>query len=359
MRAHGAWLCAAALAAAGACGGDHASTTQPVIPPPPPAPAADTTPLRVLAARHSLLIGAAVDRGFRYTGSDSATFRALLAKQFSVLTPENDMKWDHIHPARNTYRFEPADSIVAFAEANGMKVRGHNLAWHSQLPAWLTSGTWTPAEATALLDDHIATVVGHYRGRVMEWDVVNEALNDDGTKRSSFWLANVGPGYIERAFRDARAADSAAGLFYNDYNIEGMNAKSDSLYAMMQDFKARGVPVTGVGFESHFQLGGVPSSLAANIARFAGLGLKVHITELDVRMLLPATSTQLDAQASDYTTVVSACMQTTACDLVTIWGVSDRESWIPGTFPGWGAATLFDAQYQSKPAYAALVKLLQ
>lgn len=353
----------ARIAAAGlawfvaACGGGGgAESTQPII---PIVPAGDTTPLRVLAAGRHMLLGAAIDRGFRYPGSDGVQFRSVFARELNVLTPENDMKFDHLHPARNTYRFESADSLVAFAEQNGMKVRGHTLVWHQQLPAWVTSGAFSQDTARAILADHIATVVGHYKGRILEWDVVNEAFNDDGTRRVTPWSTMVGPDYIERAFRAARAADSTVGLFYNDYNIEGIGPKSDSVYAMAQDFLARGVPITGIGFQSHFVVGGVPSSLAANVARFAALGLQVHFTELDVRMQLPATQSSLDIQAQNYRDVVSVCMQSPACNTVVMWGLTDKESWVPGTFPGWGAALILDAQYQPKPAYTALRTLLE
>jgi GH35 family endo-1,4-beta-xylanase len=345
LGAIGAWTCAGP------------SAVQQGSPPPPPP--ADTIPLRTLAAARGLGIGAAVDRGFRYAGSDGATFRAKLVREFSMLTPENDMKHSRIHPSRDAYRFEPADSLVALAEANGMAVRGHTLVWHQQLASWLTAGAWSQDTAKALLADHIATVMGHYRGRVAAWDVVNEALADDGSLRPGFWHDRIGPDYIELAFRWAHEADSAVALFYNDYNIEEINAKSDSAYALIQRLLARGVPIHGIGLQAHFQLGGVPTTLAANIARFVALGLKVHITELDVRMPLPATAGQLETQAADYRAVLQACLlNAPACDAVVMWGFTDRESWVPGWFPGWGAALIFDAAYQPKPAFRALYQLL-
>ena len=325
----------------------------------PGTPSTDTASLRTLATQRTRLIGAAIDRGFRYGGSEGSTFRANFAREFNVLTPENDMKHERIHPGRNIYRFEPSDSLVTFAESNGMKVRGHTLVWHSQLASWLTSGSWTKDEAKALLVDHVTSVVSHYRGRLLEWDVVNEGLADNGSLRAGFWLDRIGSEYVELAFRTARAADPAAGLFYNDYNIEGINAKSDSLYALVRDFQARGVPITGIGFEAHFLLGGVPSTLGANIARFAALGLKVHITELDIRMQVPSTTTTLQTQAQNYRDVVSTCLQYPACDMIVVWGFSDRESWIPSAFPGWGDALLFDVSYGKKPAYTSVRDVLK
>ena len=340
-------MLALALCGALACGGGDSASTDPIIQP----PLTDTTGLRTYAARRSFLIGSAIDRGFRYPGSDGVTFRSVMAHEFNVLTAENDMKFDHLHPSRDAYRFTSADSLIVFAESNGMKVRGHNLLWHQQLPSWLTSGTWTKTQAESLLVDHVTTVVSHYRGHVMEWDVVNEPFNDDGTMRAGFWMDHIGPGYIEQALTAAHSADPGAALFINDYNVEGIGRKSDSLLALVTGLKARGVPVDGVGFESHFVVGGVPSTLAENMARFEAAGFKVHITELDVRIQLPATGVSLTQQGTDYATVVGACVTSPACGVVVVWGFTDRESWIPNAFPGWGAATLLDVGYGRKAGY--------
>ena len=349
---------AVALLAVHACSSGTGAADQ-TTGPGPGTPSVDTIALRVLADRRGLRIGSAVDRGFRFAGADGVKFRAVLAREFSVLTPENDMKHERIHPGRDVYRFEPADSLVAFAEANGMSVRGHTLVWHRQLATWLTSGSWTQADAEALLVDHIAHVAGHYKGRILAWDVVNEALADDGSLRAGFWLDHIGPDYIELAFRAARDADPGAMLFYNDYNIEGINAKSDSAYAMIRDLRLKGVPIDGVGMQAHFQVGGVPSSLAENIARFTALGVKVHITELDIRIPLPSSAAQLQTQAQDYRDVFNACLQKTpGCDAIVLWGFTDRESWIPGAFSGWGEALPFDATYKPKPAYWSIYNLL-
>lgn len=357
MRSAQLALCFAALLATVACGGSDAAK----LPTGPDTTTlvADTTGLRTYAARRSFLIGSAIDRGFRYPGSDGVTFRGVMAHEFNVLTPENDMKFDHLHPSATTYRFASADSLVAFAESNGTKVRGHNLMWHQQLPSWLTSGTWTKAQAESILVDHVTTVVSHYRGHVLEWDVVNEPLNDDGSMRSGFWMDHIGPSYVEDALRAAHAADPTAALFINDYNVEGIGRKSDSLLALVKDLRAQGVPIDGVGFESHFVVGGVPSTLADNMARFASAGFKVHVTELDVRIQLPTTAVTLTQQATDYATVVGACVASPACGLVVMWGFTDRESWIPNAFPGWGAATLLDASYGRKAAYVSVAGLLK
>lgn len=353
------WVAVGAFTGAAACGGDSNPPARVVTIPDTPTATDSTLPLRVLAPRRNLLVGSAIDAGFRFTGSDGVEFKGTMVTQFNLLTPENDLKHDHVHPQQNVYNFAPADSIVAFAAANGMKARGHTLIAPTQVASWMANGSWTQAQAQQLLDDHVTTVVSHYRGQLMEWDVVNEALADDGSIKPSIWYNTIGRGYIERAFRDARAADSTVGLFYNDYNIEGVNAKSDSVYAMVQDFQARGVPITGIGLQSHFQVGGVPSTMAANIARFAALGLQVHITELDVRVPLPSTSSELAAQAQDYATVFSTCLQYPACSALVMWGFTDKVSWVPSTFPGWGDALIFDANYQPKPAFGAIVNVLK
>lgn len=351
-----------ALAAAAACGGGESGTTSPTAPTTPTTPttpAADTTPLRTYAARRNVYVGSAIDRGFRMAGTEGTTFRTTFTRQFNMLTAENDMKHAGLQPSRGVFRYTSADSLVAFAEQNGMKVRGHTLIWHNQNASWLTNGTWTKDEAKQLLVDHITNVVAHYRGRVMEWDVLNEILADNGSLRAGVWLNAIGPEYIELAFRTARAADPNAGLFYNDYNIEGVNAKSDSAYQLVSDLVARGVPVTGVGFQGHFIVGQIPSTIAANIQRFAALGLKVHFTELDIRMPTPSTSASRETQAQNYRDVVSTCLSFPACGAVVTWGLTDKESWIPSVFAGQGEALLFDASYQPKPAFSALQAVLK
>lgn len=342
-----------------ACGGDGAGPTAPIITP-PVVVNPDTIPLRTLAAQRGIRIGAAVDRGFRYTGAAATQFRSALTREFSILTPENDMKHASIHPTQSGYRFEPSDSLVTFAQANGMQVRGHTLVWHRQLASWLTSGAWTTAEAAALLDAHVTSVVAHYRGKLSAWDVVNEPMDDNGAMRPGFWFDRLGSDYIERALRTARAADPDVPLYINDYNIEGISPKSDSMYALVQRLLAKGVPLNGIGFEAHFQVGGLPtrSDFSSNIARFAALGLKVQLTELDVRLRVPTTPDQLTTQAQNYRDVFEVCLLYPACNAVVIWGVSDKESWVPEAFPGWGDALLLDSGYLQKPAFKSVYALL-
>lgn len=327
--------------------GDPGSTDPPVDVNP-----LDTVPaLRELADAEGLGIGSAVGAALHVSAAE--TYRRVLSEQFNVATPENAMKFGPIHPDPDRYAFDAADSIVAFAERNGMAVRGHTLVWHQQLPGWLTGGSWAAAEADSLLRAHIATVAGRYAGRLVAWDVVNEAVLGDGTLRPGFWADHLGRDYIETAFREAHAADPDAQLFYNDYGIAWLNEKSDSVHAMLAALLNAGVPVHGIGFQAHFEVGRLPASqdLRSNFQRFADLGLTVHVTELDVRIRLPASNAELAQQAADYATVVDACLEVSACRMVVTWGFTDAYSWVPGTFTGWGDALLLDASYEPKPAY--------
>jgi endo-1,4-beta-xylanase len=322
-----------------------------------------TTTLRSLAAAKGRSFGVAVDATF--FGTNPAAYDTVVAREFNMIVAGNVMKWSSIHrDSRYSYRWANPDAMVAFAQANNMKVRGHTLTWHQQNPTWLTSTTWTPETLKVVLKEHIDSVVGHYKGKVVAWDVVNEALNDGtGTLRTtgSPWAPSLGVGYIDLAFREARAVDPSALLFYNDYSLEFNGAKQDSAYELISGMKARGVPIDGIGFQAHFQINadgtGVPSkdALVSVFNRFAGLGLKIHITELDIRVRTPgATTAELAAQSQGYANVTAACMAVTACEAIVVWGLNDGESWIPGTFPGYGQALLFDDSFGRKATYTAV-----
>lgn len=317
-----------------------------------PAHAADT-PLRDLAAAKGKVIGTAVT-GSKLTG----TYGDIAGAQFGSLTPGNAMKWGSVEPTQSSFNWAEADQIVAFAQAHDQLVRGHTLVWHSQNPSWLTNGTWTSSQLSTLLQNHISTEVGRYRGKVSVWDVVNEPFNEDGTYRSTLWYNGLGADYIASALTWARAADPAAKLYINDYNVEGVNAKSTALYNLVKSLKDRGVPIDGVGLQAHLILGQVPGTLQQNIQRFADLGVDVAITELDVRMALPADSTKLAQQAADYKAVTAACVAVTRCVNLTVWGFTDSDSWVDSTFPGYGAATPYDANYAPKPAYYGISEAL-
>ncbi|MGW1818431.1 endo-1,4-beta-xylanase [Streptomyces sp. NPDC002125] len=276
-----------------------------------------------------------------------AAYASTLDAQFDSVTPENEMKWDALEGTRNSFNFTAADQIVSHAQSKGMKVRGHTLVWHSQLPGWVSGLAAT--DLRSAMNNHITQVMTHYKGKIHSWDVVNEAFQDGstGARRSSPFQDKLGDGFIEEAFRTARAVDADAKLCYNDYNTDGQNAKSNAVYAMVKDFKQRGVPIDCVGFQSHFNSNSpVPSDFQANLQRFADLGVDVQITELDIEG-------SGSAQAANYTKVVNACLAVTGCKGLTVWGVTDKYSWRSS-----GTPLLFDGDYNKKPAYDAVLAAL-
>jgi endo-1,4-beta-xylanase len=321
-----------------------------------------------------LIIGAAAGPG----RLSEPQYADTLAAQFRQIEPEIHMKFGPIHPRpgsdASAYDFAPADKLVAFAQAHDMLVRGHCLVWHQQVANWVVGGvaakTIDSEKLKAILQNHISTVTGHYAGNVWAWDVVNEAFNDDGSLRSTIWydspgigLKDRGTAYIEQAFRWAHAADPKAKLFYNDYEAEVINPKSDAIYTMAKDFVARGAPIDGIGFQAHFDLAfdnpKTLDSFAANLKRFSDLGLEIHITELDVRVNAP-NATNLAAQAALYGKVTTVCLQNPTCRVLQTWGFTDKYSWIPAYFKGkQGWALPFDDSYQKKPAYNAILKALE
>ncbi|WP_246451172.1 endo-1,4-beta-xylanase [Allostreptomyces psammosilenae] len=306
-----------------------------------PANAAST--LGAAAAEQGRYFGTAV--AAQYLGESG--YVTTLNREFNSVTPENEMKWDALEPSRNSFNFAAADRIVSHARAQGMRVRGHTLVWHSQLPGWV--GGLGANDLRAAMNNHINQVMGHWRGQIHSWDVVNEAFVDgnSGARRSSPFQDRLGDGFIEEAFRAARAADPNAKLCYNDYNTDGINAKSNAVYNMVRDFKARGVPIDCVGFQSHFNSASpVPSDFQANLQRFADLGVEVQITELDIE----GSGT---AQADSYRRVVQACLNVTRCTGITVWGVTDKYSWRAS-----GTPLLFDGNYNKKPAYDAVLTAL-
>ncbi len=230
-------------------------------------------------------------------------------------------------------------------------MRGHALVWYLQLPGWV-QGT---AEE---LRRHIDGVMGHYRGRVAQWDVVNEALSDTGDFRPSPFLATLGPAYIARAFRLAHAADPAARLAYNDYGAESPDsAKGRALYRLVKGLKQLGVPIDVVGFQTHVDVKPVPG-FEQQLRRIAALGVDVELTEVDVKLPADPSPADLDAQAVAYRRIVAACRAVARCKAITFWGVDDRDSWIPEFFPGKGSPLLLDGDLEPKPAYTAVREAL-
>ncbi|MFD1539203.1 endo-1,4-beta-xylanase [Nonomuraea guangzhouensis] len=318
----------------------------------PTTPADASAPLRVHAASRGKFIGAALATS---PLANESQYRTIAATEFSQVTAENAMKWDSTEPSQGQFNFSGADQIVTFATQNNQQVHGHTLVWHSQTPGWVQSLGATAMRSA--MQNHISNVVGHYANNatVTSWDVVNEVFDDNGNMRTSFWYNTLGQSYIADAFRAARAADSNARLCINDYNVEGINAKSTAMYNLVSSLRQQGVPVDCVGFQGHLAIQyGFPSQVQQNMQRFADLGVQVRVTELDVRMIMPRDSTKDTTQATYYRDVVNACLAVTACAGITIWGFTDKYSWVPDTFSGQGAALIYDASYQQKPAYTAV-----
>ncbi|MFE1322896.1 endo-1,4-beta-xylanase [Kitasatospora phosalacinea] len=307
----------------------------------PAASAAGQTTLGAAAADSGRYFGTAVPAG----KLGDSTFSGILDREFTMVTPENEMKWDTVEPSRGSFNFGPGDAIVNHAAAHGQRMRGHTLVWHSQLPNWVSS----IGDATTLrsvMNNHITQEMSHYKGKIYAWDVVNEAFADNGTgqHRSSVFQNVLGNGFIEEAFRTARGVDPSAKLCYNDYSIEDWSsAKTQGVYNMVKDFKARGVPIDCVGFQSHFGSGGAPASFRTTLSNFAALGVDVQITELDIAQ----------ASATAYAGAVQTCLDVARCTGITVWGIRDNDSWRTGENP-----LLFDNYGNKKAAYTSVLNTL-
>jgi endo-1,4-beta-xylanase len=330
------------------------------------ASAQNLTPLRSAAERIPILIGTAV----RPSLFSEVPYSETLAREFNMIEPEDAMKWSVIRHERG-FDFREGDEVVRFAQAHGMKVRGHCLVWDHDNPRWLTAGHFTQAQLSDLLHEHITTVMKHYAGQVLAWDVVNEALNEKGDAKDSIWyntpgigMSGKGTAYVEQAFRWAHEAESHTPLFYNEAEGEGLNAKSEAVYAMVRDFKQRGVPIDGVGLQMHITPEFDTDALATNINRLRKLGVQVHITELDVSLALKPdgtiADTDLERQADVYRRVLQTCLAHSGCTAFQTWGFTDKWSWIGSHSRGThGAALLFDRSYKPKPAYDAVLSVLR
>ncbi|WBB80595.1 endo-1,4-beta-xylanase [Micromonospora sp. WMMD882] len=313
-----------------------------------------TTVMVASSASAGTTLATAAGESGRYFGTavaanklSDSTYVGILNREFNSVTAENEMKMDATEPQQGRFSFTNADRIVNHARAQGMMVRGHALAWHSQQPGWMQS-----MEGSALrqaMINHINGVAGYYKGKIHSWDVVNEAYADgsSGARRDSN-LQRTGNDWIEVAFRTARAADPGAKLCYNDYNIDDWtHAKTQGVYRMVQDFKQRGVPIDCVGFQSHFNANSpVPANYQTTLSSFAALGVDVQITELDIE-----GSGQ--AQADNYSRVVRACLAVSRCTGITVWGIRDTDSW-----RSYGTPLLFDGNGNKKAAYTSTLNAL-
>ncbi len=297
-------------------------------------------------------LGAAAAQSGRYYGTAVAasklgdsTYSTILRREFNSITAENEMKWDATEPNRNQFNYGNGDRIASQARSQGAALRGHALLWHQQQPGWAQGLSGSDLRSAAI--NHVTQVATHYRGQIHSWDVVNEAFADgnSGGRRDSN-LQRTGNDWIEAAFRAARNADPGAKLCYNDYNTDGINAKSTGIYNMVADFKNRGVPIDCVGIQSHLSSNSNMSTYQANLQRFADLGVDLQITELDV-------GGSGSGQANVYRQVTQACMAVSRCTGITTWGVTDRYTWRPNDTP-----LLFDSNYQKKQAYQSVLDAL-
>lgn len=334
----------------------------PSTPAPPAPPAANTsssTSLHTLGQQRGIDIGAAVQL---YPFQKDANYRSLLAREFNLLVPENAFKFAYVHPTPEGYDFSGVDPLMAFAKDHNMKVRGHPLIWHEQLPTWLDEGEFTRDELLEIMHKHIQTVVGRYRGQVSAWDVVSEALNRDGSLRDTVWLRTIGPEYIDLAYRWAHEADPQAKLFYGDYANEERGRKPDAMYHLVANLRQRGVPLDGVSLQAHRWLDAPPNpeALVENMTRHKKLGLEVHFTEVDVQIQRGTGSLEkrLAMQADAYATILKSCLIVKNCTAFVTWGVTDRYSWIVGLTGKQDAPLIFDESYRPKPAYYALKQVL-
>ncbi|SCL44094.1 endo-1,4-beta-xylanase (glycosyl hydrolase family 10) [Micromonospora citrea] len=303
------------------------------------------------SANAGTTLGASAAERGRYFGAAVAanklgdsTYVTILNREFNSVTPENEMKIDATEPQQGVFTFANADRIVNHARSRGMSVRGHTLAWHSQQPGWMQNMSGSALRQAML--NHVTQVAAHYRGQVVAWDVVNEAFADGGSgARRDSNLQRTGNDWIEAAFRAARAADPGAKLCYNDYNTDDWtHAKTQAVYAMVRDFKQRGVPIDCVGFQSHFNSGSpYPGNYRTTLSSFAALGVDVQITELDIAGASPTT----------YRNVVNDCLAVSRCTGITVWGIRDSDSWRASDTP-----LLFDNGGNRKPAYDAVLAAL-
>jgi endo-1,4-beta-xylanase len=355
----------------------------------PPGPAKEPALKDVF--KKDFLVGAALtEKQFSNPGEADCEV-ALIKRQFNSISPENILKWESIHPGPGQYNFGPADNYVDFGVKNKMFIIGHNLVWHHQTPAWVfQDGSGAPVDRETLLRrmrEHIFTVVGRFKGKIGGWDVVNEAVDEDGSLRQSPWLKIIGEDYLLKAYQFAHEADPKAELYYNEYSMENP-AKRAGVIAMIKRLQARGAPITGVGIQGHYKMNWpAPRALEDTIEAFSALGLKVMITELDVDVLPPVTRStaaetsmniQLRAKENPYTSGLPAAVQQALAaryaDLfkvfvkhrgeisrVTFWGVTDADSWL-NYWPVKGRTAyplLFGRDCETKPAFEAVIQTAQ
>jgi endo-1,4-beta-xylanase len=322
-----------------------------------------------LEARQTTTLHAAIRaKGRQYIGTsltirNDASETNLIRSEFGSITPENAMKWDATEPNRGQFSFGGADQVANFATQNGKELRCHTLVWYSQLPSWVSQIN-NNATLLSVMTNHINTVMGRYKGKCTHWDVVNEALNEDGTYRDNVFLRVMGEAYLPISFRLAAAADPSAKLYYNDYNLEYGEAKAQGAVRIVKLVQSWGIKIDGVGLQGHLVVEKTPTQtiptppqdvLEKTLSLYTDLGVDVAYTELDIRMNTPATTAKLQAQSEAWQRVAGSCLANARCVGMTIWGVSDKYSWVPSTFSGEGSALLWNDNYQKKPGYTGFL----
>lgn len=323
---------------------------------------AETTTLQAVAPT-GFVMGTAVSN--QPSALADSQYTSIAAQNFGSVTPDMAFKWGIIHPSAKTYSWTESDRALNQAEANHQLVRGHTLLWDGALPGEVRTSIKTCADARTILKDHITTVVGHYRGRIWQWDVANELFDDQGKLRDTNpFLKACGPSIVADAFRWAHAADPAAKLYLNEYSTLEPGPKTDAEYVLVRQLWSARVPINGVGFQAHLQLvTGVPSTASAQLGRYARLGLDTMITEADVRMQVPlqpaAAGDALNQQAAVYRSLLDVCLAQRRCVGFTIWGFTDKYSWVAESLPGEGNACLMDDHMQARPAWSALESRLR
>jgi endo-1,4-beta-xylanase len=349
---------------------------EPVDPPEVPAYVTPSMTGHPLKAYTSVVkMGTAVDTPIFLTNPQH---NAIVAGEFSMITPANSMKMANIQPAKGVYDFTDTQALKAWADEHNIEFHGHPFIWHTQAPNWLVDDTELDREAMLeIMYDHIDKVSAAFPG-LPYWDVVNEAIDQvpsdpadpSSSKvwgyRPTIWHDRIGPDFIDLAFQRARMANPTSKLLYNDYNIEQKgNAKADRVYELIADMKTRGIPVDAVGFQSHYYVtaeggtSGVPNMQAIkdNMARYAELGVEVHITECDFRIGKPLDDAKAQMQAKFYAELLQVCIDAPNCSHFTVWGLSDLDSWVPSTFPEYDFAHLFDSELKPKSAYHAMTQV--
>lgn len=325
--------------------------------------------LRGRAQSQGILVGATA----RNTQLSETSYANTLKAEFSLLTPENELKMKSLQPTQGNFTFTPADALVSFALTNGMKVRGHTLVWDLETPLWAIDPGLTVPQIMTIFQTHITTVLNHYAGKIYAWDVANESLqpSPSGALRTT-WVTRLGSDaafktLLASAFIWARAADPTARLFMSEPDWQAVGSThGDAFYALVQELISMGAPIDGVALHSHVVLDDLLAlgssawkpALAAGIARMTALGLDFNISELDIRITLPVDGTDLADQALAYSDILDVVLSAQRASVFNMWGFTDKYSWIPASFPGYGAALIFDSSYLPKPAYTSLANRL-